>query len=86
MKSLIVIALVFLTGCATNCREACILGIGPGNSFFDAVALHYDKNDPCQNRPELDRPQGYQLPNWCGHRQARRAIMDAQGRTVGYIR
>jgi len=26
----------------------------------------HDRNDPCQDRPELNRPVGYKIPSWCG--------------------
>ena len=30
------------------------------------IAHFYDQRDPCQTRPELGRPAGYQAPSWCG--------------------
>ena len=56
-------AVLLLTGCATNCREACVAGFGPGNSVFDSVANYYDTKDPCQM---TGKPQGYQYPSFCG--------------------
>lgn len=29
-------------------------------------ASYWDRQDPCQARAELNRPQGYQRPAWCG--------------------
>lgn len=60
-------------GCASGngCREACILGFGPGNPAFDRIALAHDRADPCQagttpeRREQLGRPEGYQRPDWC---------------------
>lgn len=64
MKTLFVLFLsLTLTGCATGCREACLLGFGPGNAAFDLMAKHYDEKDPCQYK---GKPQGYTLPNFCG--------------------
>lgn len=56
-------SVLILTGCATGCREACVFGIGPGNSAFDSYASYSDKNDPCQFK---GKDSGYQLPNFCG--------------------
>jgi hypothetical protein len=54
-------AVLLLSGCA----------FAPGTPLFDAVALHYDRSDPCQagttpeRRAQLGRPEGYQRPDWC---------------------
>ena len=50
-KILTILVLLNLTACATPPQW---------------LAHMYNVNDPCQNRPELNRPQGYQIPNWCG--------------------
>lgn len=52
-----------LTGCATGCQKACVFGIGPGNSMFDAYAEHADSQDPCQFK---GKAEGYTLPEFCG--------------------
>ena len=62
MKYLILLS-VFLTGCASNCKEACIFGFGPGSDAFEAVANHYDSRDPCQFK---NKPADYKQPNFCG--------------------
>ena len=94
------LALIILTslfqGCASSsgCREACILGWGPGSPSFDAVALAHDRADPCQagttpeRRAQLGRPEGYQRPDWCfsGRRyQTPVYITNMQGKTIGKI-
>ena len=71
----IVLAALVMSGCASGCREACILGFGPGNPAFDAIALAHDRDDPCQGdarsataerRADLGRPDTYRRPDWCG--------------------
>lgn len=84
-------------GCASGngCREACILGFGPGNPTFDRIALAHDRADPCQagttpeRREQLGRPEGYQRPDWCfsGRKyQTPHAVYDRQGRLLGTVR
>ena len=72
---LILLSSLALTGCASQCRHSCILGFGPGNSAFDAVALNADRNDACQGdyrtstperRAQLGRPDNYTRPVFCG--------------------
>ena len=65
MNKLIIIlsSVLLLSGCATGCQKACVFGIGPGNSMFDAYAEHADKQDPCQFK---GKEQGYTLPEFCG--------------------
>ena len=80
---------LWLTGCATGCREACIFGFGPGNAAFDRVALHYDKQDACQTRAELGRPEGYQIPSWCGSGRGYSrpiSVYDNQGRRIAIVK
>lgn len=50
------------------------------------IARFYDSQDPCQDRPELNRPQGYQTPSWCGASKGRTQIYNNQGRAIGYIK
>ena len=50
------------------------------------IARFYDNQDPCQNRPELDRPPNYEIPNWCGASKGRIVIYNNQGRAIGFIR
>jgi len=64
MKTVALTLLLTLTGCASTCREACLFGVwGPGSASFDAVAYHYDTQDACQH---TGKPQGYELPGYCG--------------------
>ena len=50
------------------------------------IAGFYDRQDPCQNRPELNRPLGYQTPAWCGASKGRTTIYNQQGQAIGFIR
>jgi hypothetical protein len=63
MKLILIALVVLLTGCASNCREACVGGFGPGNSVFDSIADYHDRTDPCQMK---GKPTGYQFPSFCG--------------------
>ena len=79
-----------VSGCASGngCREACVLGFGPGNALFDRIALTADRADPCQTRAELGRPEGYQRPNWCFSGRGYQKpiyITDRSGQTIGKI-
>ena len=49
--TVILMCAVVLTGCAQPPR---------------LLASWFDHGDPCQARAELNRPQGYQIPSWCG--------------------
>jgi hypothetical protein len=60
-KTITILVLLNLTACAAPPRW---------------LSSMYDQNDPCQSRAELNRPQGYQIPSWCG----------AGGRTAYVIR
>jgi hypothetical protein len=50
------------------------------------IARFYDGQDPCQNRAELNRPPGYQIPSWCGASKGRTVIYNNQGHAIGYIK
>lgn len=63
VKILIILSALMLTGCATGCTHACVFGIGPGNSMFDAYANHADNQDPCQFK---GKAENYTLPSFCG--------------------
>ena len=91
--ALILASALTLTGCASNCTHACIMGFGPGNSVFNAVADNADRNDACQTAAYSSltgqrlKPAGYTAPEFCKHRgENRTVIMDRNGRTLGYIR
>ena len=94
MKTLIALGLVAtLTGCASGCHTACVLGFGPGNSMFDSVALTADRADECQTgagnearRIQLGRPVGYTAPEWCYANNTRARITNRYGHTIGYVK
>jgi hypothetical protein len=74
MKTLIILFSLFLTGCASQCTHACIMGFGPGNSVFDSYAKHYDTMDPCQM---VGKPENHIMPSFC---------FSNAGKRVQYIR
>ena len=45
-----------------------------------------DRNDPCQMRAELGRPDGYQRPEWCGAARARVTVYNVQNQRIGYLK
>jgi len=71
MKYRLVLSVLLLTGCATPPAW---------------LASYFDHGDPCQTRPELARPPGYQMPNWCGAALGRRSIYNTADQRVGYIK
>ena len=80
MKTLI-FASVLLSGCASTCREACVLGFGPGSASFDAIAKYHNEQDPCQY---IGKPEGYKVPSWCYSNQGKTVyhIKDMNGLTI----
>jgi hypothetical protein len=50
------------------------------------IARMYDMADDCQTRPELNRPQGYKAPDWCGASSGRTYIYNNQSQRIGYIK
>lgn len=94
MKLLLtLLATLALTGCASTCTDACILGFGPGSAAFDRIALQSDRADECQTgagdearRQQLNRPVGYTRPSFCGAAGKRQHIYDRNGRRLGYIK
>lgn len=51
------------------------------------LANAYDRNDPCQARKELGRPDGYQRPSFCGASgNSLATVRDAQGRIIYDVR
>lgn len=86
-------ALLALSGCASNCTQACILGFGPGSAAFNAVADSADRADACQTAQfssvtgQRLKPAGHTAPDFCKHRNNNQTrITDRNGHTVGYIR
>lgn len=94
MKLLLtLLATLALSGCASNCTQACIMGFGPGNSVFNAVADSADRSDPCQTAQFSSatgarlKPAGHTAPDYCSYRSHNRTrITDRNGHTLGYIR
>ena len=82
MKYLILLS-VLLTGCASNCKEACILGFGPGSDAFEVVANHYDSRDPCQFK---GKPIDYKQPNFCGKGSRTQGVYTPNGQKVYIIK
>jgi hypothetical protein len=58
MKTLILLSVLFLTGCASQCTSHCVFGFGPGNKAFEVMGDHYNTMDPCQH---YGKPDGYKL-------------------------
>lgn len=81
MKTLLLSSVLLLTGCASQCKSHCILGFGPGNSAFEAVANHYDSRDPCQYK---GKPEGYKLADFCFANRGKtvKYIKDTNGKTI----
>jgi hypothetical protein len=81
VKSLLLLSVLFLTGCASQCKSHCILGFGPGSSAFEAVANHYDSRDPCQYK---GKPEGYKLADFCFSNRGKtvKYIKDVNGKTI----
>lgn len=63
-----------------------LAGAGAVLSGCGHIANFYDRQDPCQDRPELRRPPGYRTPTWCGASQGRIQIYDQRNQPIGYIK
>lgn len=50
------------------------------------LADMHDRNDPCQSRAELGRPENYKIPNWCGAAAGKKYIYNTSNQRVGYIK
>jgi hypothetical protein len=74
MKTLILLSVLFLTGCASQCTHSCVMGWGPGSPSFNAYAKHYDTLDPCQM---VGKPENHVMPSFC---------FSNAGKRVQYIR
>jgi hypothetical protein len=86
MKTLILLSVLFLTGCASQCKSHCVFGVfGPGNSAFDAIGHMYNKDDPCQY---IGKPEGYQLASFCFANAGKRVkyIYDKNNKLVYTVR
>lgn len=81
MKTLIILSILFLTGCASQCKSHCILGFGPGNSVFDSIGNHYDSRDPCQYK---GKPPGYKLADFCFANRGKKVyhVVDKNGKII----
>jgi hypothetical protein len=81
VKLLIILSVLFLTGCASKCTSHCVFGFGPGNSAFEAVANHYDSRDPCQYK---GKPEGYQLASFCFANAGKKVlhVVDTNGKVI----
>ena len=81
MKYILLSSVLFLTGCASKCTSHCILGFGPGNSAFEAVADHYDSRDPCQYK---GKPAGYKLADFCFANAGKKVlnVVDKNGKVI----
>lgn len=84
MKTLIVLSVLFLTGCGT-CTHSCVAGFGPGNKVFDAYAKHADTMDPCQY---VGKPEGYKLADFCFANAGKKVyyVRDANNKIVYTVR
>jgi hypothetical protein len=84
MKTLIILSVLFLTGCA-GCKSHCILGFGPGNATFDAIGHMKNTDDPCQF---IGKPEGYQLASFCFANAGKRVkyIYDKNNKLVYTVR
>jgi len=70
---ILTLVVVSLTGCG---------------AMMESVALYHDRADSCQsgiNRPELGRPEGYQVPDYCraGSRTITTNLYNTQGQWTG---
>ena len=81
MKTLIILSVLFLTGCASKCTSHCAFGFGPGNSAFEAVANYYDSGDPCQYK---GKPEGYKLADFCFANRGKKVlnVVDTNGKVI----
>lgn len=89
------LASLALTGCASTCERSCILGFGPGNPMFNAMADSADRDDACQTRTHSSltgarlKPDGHVPPEFCryrGRNQTNLEIYDRSGRYIGRVR
>lgn len=81
MKTLIILSVLLLTGCASQCKHSCIMGWGPGSPSFNAVADYYDNRDPCQYK---GKPAGYKLADFCFANSGKKVyhVVDNNGKIV----
>lgn len=82
MKYIILLSVLLLTGCASQCTHACLFGvIGPGNKVFDAYGDHYDNMDPCQYK---GKPEGYKLADFCFANRGKKVyhVKDNNGKVI----
>lgn len=83
------LASLALTGCASNCTHACIMGFGPGSTLFNTVADSADRSDPCQTQTHSTltgarlKPDLHIKPDYCRYRGTRTEF-NIYDRTGGY--
>jgi hypothetical protein len=56
-----------------------------GITACGTIGAIYDRQDPCQTRPELGRPANYQPPSFCGSAASRTYIYAPSGARIGYV-
>jgi hypothetical protein len=94
MNKLLIISLLFLTGCASvptetkvaGCQRACLFGFfGPGNPTFDKIGDWQDSQDPCQYK---GKPEGYKLADFCFANAGKRVyyVRDVNNKIVYTVR
>ena len=86
MKYIIVLLTVLsMTGCASNCTSHCVAGFGPGNKLFEMVANHYDGLDDCQF---VGKPEGHKLPGFCYANAGKRVyyVRDVNNKLIATVR
>jgi hypothetical protein len=85
MKLIILSSVLFLTGCASQCKSHCVFGWGPGSPTFDAIGHMYNKDDPCQY---IGKPEGYKLASFCFANAGKRVqyIYDKNNKLVYTVR
>ena len=91
--SFLLASLASLSGCATGCYKACVLGFGPGNPVFNVMADNADSSDLCQTKTHSTltgqrlKPDGHVAPEFCKYRGQRTAydVYDRTGRRIGSI-
>ena len=65
MKTLLLLTVLLLTGCASICKSHCLLGFGPGNATFESINQWKNEQNKCQtntpNNHSFTRNLGFAL-------------------------